>query len=214
MGTAETARGLVSRVQGLAYRVLDTVPPLRRTVDELVRVEFVDRSMVVAAQALLALIPLVVVLAAFLPADFTSTGVDRFEDVTGLAEASGSLVTRQVEPLTTGDDLRAQTGLVGLVVAVLSASSFARAVMRAYERVWALPTIGGIRAGGVRSDGCSAGSPGCNCSPSSPGWCREGCRPGSTRSCVPGWSGSSGGGPCTRSWRRGFRGGPWHVPGS
>lgn len=136
--------GLVARCRETALRVLDTVPPLRRTVEELVRVEFIDRSMVVAAQAMLALVPLVVVLAAFLPADLTSTGADRFQELTGISEAASDLVLDQVEPVASGDEVRAQTGLVGLVVTLLSASSFARALMRAYERVWALPTVGGL----------------------------------------------------------------------
>jgi membrane protein len=66
--------------------------------------------------------------------------------VTGLTKASGDLVTKQVDPSFSSEEIRAQTGAVGLVVTVLSASSFARAVMRAYERVWELPPVGGIRA--------------------------------------------------------------------
>src|SRR3954453_19365011 len=58
---------LIAGGRALAYRILDTVPPVRRTVDELLRVEFVDRAVVIAAQALFALVPLVVVLAAYLP---------------------------------------------------------------------------------------------------------------------------------------------------
>ncbi len=138
-------RYAVGRARGLAATVLDTVPPVRRTVQELVRVEVIDRTLVVAAQALLALVPLVVVLAAFLPADLTSTSMQRFDDVTGLSRASGQRVVGQVEPLKSGDEIRAQTGLVGLVVAVLSSSSFARALMRAYERIWALPSVPGLR---------------------------------------------------------------------
>jgi len=130
--------------RAMVYRVLDTVPPVRRTVDELVRVEFIDRAMVVAAQALLALVPLVVVLATFLPTDLTSTSVDRFGDLTGLSQATADVVTHQVEPLRTSQELRAQTGVAGLLVTVLSASSFARAVMRLYERVWAVPSIRGM----------------------------------------------------------------------
>src|SRR4051794_20462776 len=146
MGLPDTARRLSARSRELAYAVLDLVPPLRRTVDELIRVEFVDRSMVIAAQALLALIPLVVVLAAFLPAELTQAGMDRFEEVTGLSQASGSLVVDEVETLaTTASSVRTQTGAVGLLVVLLSASSFARAVMRTCERIWALPSIGGVR---------------------------------------------------------------------
>lgn len=144
MDVLDAARRLSAWVRAVVYRVLDVVPPLRRTVDELIRVEIVDRCMVVAAQALFALIPLVVVLAAFLPSGLTDAGVHRFEDVTGLTKASGELITHQVEPLA-ASDVRSQTGLVGLVIVLLSSSSFARAVMRAYERVWSLPTVGGIR---------------------------------------------------------------------
>jgi len=140
-----TPTGALARARGLVLRVLDTVPPVRRTVDELVRIELIDRSLAVGAQALLALVPLMVVLAAFLPAHLTSTAVARFDDVTGLARASGQLVTSQLEPLRSGDEIRAQTGLIGLVVAILSATSFARALMRAYERVWELPTVSGFR---------------------------------------------------------------------
>src|SRR6476469_6362710 len=71
----------VGRARALVYRILDTVPPVRRTVDELVRVEIVDRAMVIGAQALL---PMIIVLAAFLPHDVIALGVERFESVLGI----------------------------------------------------------------------------------------------------------------------------------
>lgn len=149
MPIAETVRrtfdwlqAFVARVRAFVFRVLDTVPVLRRTVDELVRVEVIDRSMVIAAQALLALLPLVVVLGAFLP-DVTRAALERLEDVTGMAGVSGDLADQVSRP--TSERVRTQTGVVGLVVVVLSATSFARAVMRGYERNWALPNIRGIR---------------------------------------------------------------------
>ncbi|MEI5675689.1 MULTISPECIES: hypothetical protein [unclassified Nocardioides] len=132
----------------LGARVLDTVPPVRKVVAELVRVEFIDRSMVVAAQGLLALVPLVVVLAAFLPQEVTALGIDRFESVTGVGEASADLVTDQVAGTAAGLDasaVRTQTGLLGLALTLLSASSFARAVQRMYERVWGRSHVGGFR---------------------------------------------------------------------
>lgn len=134
---------LVSRARRAAERVLDTVPPVRRAVDDLVRVEVVDRSMVIAAQGLLALVPLVVVLAAFLPEAVTELGVERFASVTGVGPASADLVTDQVSVDVA--TVRTQTGVVGLVVTVLSASSFARAVLRMYERVFDQPHLSGLR---------------------------------------------------------------------
>lgn len=140
--------GAASALRSWALEVLDTVPPVGKTVSELLRVEFVDRAMVIAAQGLLALVPLVIVLAAFLPNEFTALGVDRFESVTGVGEASADLVEDQVSATASGLDtsqVRTQTGVLGLVITVLSASSFARAVQRMYERVWSQAHIGGFR---------------------------------------------------------------------
>jgi|EndMetStandDraft_3_1072993.scaffolds.fasta_scaffold232523_2 membrane protein len=136
------ARRVIAWVRDLVYRVLDLVPPVRRTVDELLRVEFVDRAVVIAAQGLLTLIPLVVVLAAFLPSELTTLGVDRLEAVTGIGKASADLIEDQVVDV---GDVRTQTGVVGLVITVLSASSFARAVQRMYERIWERRHLGGFR---------------------------------------------------------------------
>jgi membrane protein len=139
-------RAFVRRVsaaaRALVFRVLDVVPPVRRTVDELLRVEFLDRAVVIAAQGLLTLIPLVIVLGAFLPSELTTLGVDRLEAVTGIGKASADLVEDQVVDV---GDVRTQTGIVGLVITVLSASSFARAVQRMYERVWERRHLGGFR---------------------------------------------------------------------
>jgi membrane protein len=136
------ARRVIAWVRDLVYRVLDLVPPVRRTVDELLRVEFLDRAVVIAAQGLLTLVPLVIVLSAFLPSELTSAGLTRFESVTGIATATAEL------PTSTGvdvGDVRTQTGVLGLVITVLSASSFARAVQRMYERIWERRHLGGLR---------------------------------------------------------------------
>ena len=113
--TLDWVRAFVARVRAFVFRLLDTVPLLRRTVDELVRVEVIDRSMVIGAQALLALVPLVVVLGAFLP-DVTRAALERLEDVTGMAGVSGELAAQVSRPTT--ESVRTQTGLVGLVVVV------------------------------------------------------------------------------------------------
>lgn len=49
------------------------------------------------------------------------------------------------------DQVRAQTGAIGLVITLLSATSFARAVQRMYERVWDQRHIGGLD--GIRRSG-------------------------------------------------------------
>ena len=148
--TRETARGRawVERIRALVYRVLDTVPPVRRSVDELVRIEVIDRSMAIGAQALLALVPLVLVLAAFLPHAVTGVGLERIEDVTGIGNV-GHEITKGVTGSTAGatpdaDQIRTATGYAGLLITLLSATSFGRAVQRLYERVWDRPHLGGV----------------------------------------------------------------------
>jgi membrane protein len=137
--TVDRVKALVAWARALVYRILDTVPPVRRTVDELLRVEFVDRAVVIAAQALFALVPLVVVLAAYFP-HALHDGLDRFQSVTGLS--SGQLAG------SPAGGVAGKIGVVGLVVTLVSASSFARAMMRMYAIVWQVPPEKGLRGRG------------------------------------------------------------------
>jgi len=133
------ARATYARSREMADRALATVPMLRRCVRDLARIEVIDRSMAIAAQGLLALIPLLVVLASVLPADLMSAGVDKFVSMTGVSDAGTDLDT-----VVDAKQVKAQTGLVGLALTIFSATSFARAIQRMYERVWAQRHIGGM----------------------------------------------------------------------
>ena len=118
---------------------------LQRILTEFLRVEVIDRSMVIGAQALLALVPMLIVLAAFLPSYLTEIVATRIGQVTGIDAAEASILAQGGRPTFDTDPVRTQTGLVGAVVVVLSATSFARAVQRAYTTVWDLPRVGGLR---------------------------------------------------------------------
>jgi membrane protein len=144
---SERARALVERVRVLVYRVLDTVPPIRRSVDEIVRIELVDRSMAIGAQALLAVVPLLIVISAFLP-EVSRAGIDHLQSVTGIGESGSELVNNTVtgtgSSSADAEAVRATTGFIGLLITLLSAGSFGRAVQRLYERVWEVPHVGGV----------------------------------------------------------------------
>lgn len=112
---------------------IDKVPGLHRVLSELAEVEVFDRSVVIAAQALLGLVPLLIVLVAFLPPDLAGAIVNRFESATGME--TGGVDTASL----TSDKVREATGWVGLVVALLSATSFAGALQRMLEHVWRQP---------------------------------------------------------------------------
>ncbi|HEX5861730.1 MAG TPA: YhjD/YihY/BrkB family envelope integrity protein [Nocardioides sp.] len=133
-------RALIGRAIEFSQRVLGTVPLVRSIIRGLVRIELIDRSMAIAAQAMLALVPMLVVLAAFLPAEFTSLALDRFRELTGLDQTGKKLIQANVDP----DQVRAQTGAIGLLITLFSATSFARAVQRMYEKIWEQPHIGGM----------------------------------------------------------------------
>jgi membrane protein len=144
---------LLDRVRARAYRVLDTVPPVRRTVDALVRIEVIDRSMAIGAQALLALVPLLVILGAFFP-DVTDAALERFATVTGLGSGGEQVVKETADESGYGaaaagvdvDQVRATTGVIGILIVLFSATSFSRALQRMYEKAWEQPAIGGVRA--------------------------------------------------------------------
>jgi membrane protein len=89
---------------------------------------------------MLALVPMLVVLTAFLPAEFTSLALDRFRELTGLGQAGEKVLEASVN----ADQVRAQTGAIGLLITLFSATSFARAVQRMYEKIWEQPHIGGL----------------------------------------------------------------------
>ncbi|MCB0895056.1 MAG: YihY/virulence factor BrkB family protein [Nocardioides sp.] len=122
-----------------AKDLVDRIPVLGRLVNEFVRIEFIDRCMLIAAQGLLALIPTFVVLVAFFP-HLMSSGVHQLAELTGLGSSGDQEISGEV----TVDQVRTQTGVIGIVITLLSATSFARAIQRMYERVWEQPHVGGM----------------------------------------------------------------------
>jgi membrane protein len=132
-------RATYARGSELVRRVLATVPLVRSILTGLVRIEVIDRSMAIAAQAMLALVPMLAVMAAFLP-EITEIALERFRDVTGVGNQATDLVGEELNT----DQVRAQTGVVGILITLFSATSFARAVQRMYERVWERRHIGGV----------------------------------------------------------------------
>ncbi|MFJ9390089.1 YhjD/YihY/BrkB family envelope integrity protein [Nocardioides sp. NPDC101246] len=116
------------------------VPLLRKLATETIRIEFIDRCMLIAAQALLAMVPMLVVLAAFLP-HLTGNALEQVSQVTGV----GDEAVRQISGEVDLDQVRSETGAVGLAITIVSATSFGRAVQRMLERVWEQEHVGGLR---------------------------------------------------------------------
>lgn len=126
------------RVRTISVAVVDKVPGLHRFLSEITRVEVFDRSIVIAAQALLGMIPLLIVLVAFLPQEFDETILARFEYATGITPG------RVADTTLSSEEVKDATGWIGLGIALFAATSFAGAVQRMLEHVWSLPHIAGI----------------------------------------------------------------------
>lgn len=133
-------RVALERLRDRGLRLLDVVPGLRLALDELVRVEFIDRMVVVAAQSLFALVPLFVVIAAFSPEVVRDNVLAQVADVMAIQGSARDAV----ESVMSAEQIRTQTGLIGVAIVLLSATSYARALQRMYERAWKQPHIGGL----------------------------------------------------------------------
>lgn len=116
---------------------------VRRFVSELARVELIDRSLALGAQMLLAIIPLLMVVGAFLPQDWGSELLAQVRDTIGVRD---DVMEPLREAALNDPTTQPQVGLLSLLIALASATSFSRAMQRMYARVWDLPTFKGLRA--------------------------------------------------------------------
>jgi membrane protein len=103
-----------------------------RTVDGLQASEPFDRGMTLAAQAFTSLFPLVIAVAALLP-DSSGSLADRFADAFGIPDSSRAVVE---QALPAHPETRGAFGILGVLIVVVSATSFSRALARMYGKVW------------------------------------------------------------------------------
>ena len=116
---------------------------LWRVWERMLEIEFVDRSVALAAKAFVSFFPLVIVVAAFAPVRVRLSIVTT---VTARLGMRGEALTLAREAFASSDDVRRATGLLGLVLTVFYAGSFTTALQRLYLRAWRRPA--GVRAGG------------------------------------------------------------------
>lgn len=97
-----------------------------------------DRAMALAAQALLALFPMLMVIASL-----GSAGSDTFTRfLANRVRLSGSSLTAVTDVMSDPQEVRNATGLLGLLLVMLSATSFSRALQRLNQVCWGLPSTG------------------------------------------------------------------------
>src|SRR5215831_11939323 len=137
-GAFEKVRGRVQAIRGWAEQTL-----LWKVWDRMLETEFVDRSIALAGKAFISFFPLIIVVAAFMPAHLR---MSIFTTVTHRLGVTGASLATVKQAFASAEDIRRATGLLGLVLAVFYASSFTTALRRAYLRAWRRPP-GGKAAG-------------------------------------------------------------------
>jgi membrane protein len=112
---------------------------LGRTLGRLIEVRFLDRTVILAAQAFSAVLPLVIVVSTISPRPGGDSPGAYLARRLGLAADDVSSLQVAVAPPPSA---RASIGVLGVVLALLTATSFARALQRSYELAWRLPRAG------------------------------------------------------------------------
>src|SRR3954453_7836474 len=107
--------------------------------ERLVELELFDRAVALASQAFVALIPFMVVVAALTPygerSSFADSIIHRFQLTGDPAPAVEQLFSQPAE-------VQATLTTFGVLLLIVSALSFCRALQRTYERAWRLRRLG------------------------------------------------------------------------
>ncbi|MES4903182.1 MULTISPECIES: ribonuclease BN [unclassified Streptomyces] len=109
---------------------------LTRLVERLLAVNTVEAAMRLAAQAFLTALPLLMAVAAFAPEGMKGLLADSLRSVVGVR---GTTLDQVRRALAASGETRNPSGAVGLVVALVSATAFSRALQSVCERCWKLP---------------------------------------------------------------------------
>lgn len=125
--------GLIARVTRWVMTTFE------RLIERLAAVGLIQSGVVLAAQAFLALLPLLIVAVAFFPPTVSEAITAALRHRLGIGADSTVIVQDFVK---SRDSLRGGISVVGVIVALASATSFTRALQRVYELAWGLPRAG------------------------------------------------------------------------
>jgi membrane protein len=103
----------------------------------MLEVEFVDRSVALAGKAFVSFFPLVIVVAAFLPASIRDS---IFTTLTHRLGVQGGALAISKQAFASSDQIRKATGVLGLLLTIFYATSFTTGLQRMYLKVWRRPS--------------------------------------------------------------------------
>jgi membrane protein len=107
--------------------------------ERMLETEMVDRSVSLAGKAFTSFIPLIITVAAFLPAHLRTNILTAMADRFGLTHQANTLIN---QACASPDQVRRGAGPIRLVLTPFFASSFTTALERMYLRAWRRPSGG------------------------------------------------------------------------
>jgi membrane protein len=143
-GTTEAPTGIVARGRHLygAGRAWVERTVFWQIWERMLETEFVDRSVALAGKAFVSFFPLVIVVAAFMPA---RTRASIFQTLTTRLGVTGPSLDLAKSAFQSSEDVKKATGYLGLLLTFFFASSFTTALQRVYLRAWRRPP--GLKVG-------------------------------------------------------------------
>ncbi|MCX5157697.1 MULTISPECIES: YhjD/YihY/BrkB family envelope integrity protein [unclassified Streptomyces] len=126
------------RLRDRRARTEERFPVVTELTGRLLSTNLLDGATRLASQAFLASVPLLFAVAAFAPQSVRDQLRESLRTVFGLTGQADAQL-QQVLGSSTGKSLRETTGTIGLLMALISATSFSRAMARVCERAWRLP---------------------------------------------------------------------------
>jgi membrane protein len=108
----------------------------------MLEMEFVDRSVALAAKAFVSFFPLLILAAAVTPG---SVRQEMIAIITNRLGVSGEALETVRQAFASADQTRAATELLSALITVAFAVSFTTALQRVYLRAWRRPPGGGLR---------------------------------------------------------------------
>ena len=106
----------------------------------MLEIEFVDRSVALAAKAFVSFFPTVIIVAAFVPEDVRNSIVTTLTHRLGMR---GDALRLTRDAFASADHIRTATGVLGLVLTIFFATSFTTALQRVYLHAWRRPPRAG-----------------------------------------------------------------------
>ena len=125
---------------GFAARL--EVTALGRLWSRLLELEFVDRSVALAAKAFVSFFPLLILVAAVTPGGVRQ---EMLAIITNRLGVSGEALETVRQAFASADQTREATELLSALITVAFAVSFTTALQRVYLRAWRRPPGGGVR---------------------------------------------------------------------